>query len=193
MSTQINRGENENEFNITMSPVISNPKDLNDKNCKEFNIIIIGFIEFKGKVFQVPPSVEMSVTDLGTGTKLGHVNGDLELEQEIFLNVNVPNAGTFIEGYISVVHNISHFRCLTLSETVWVCIFVPRTKYRSYHQEIKTLKTIRLNASYVTISLKYFLSFKQPENNILIILAPTEQGNVVFAHQLSSRHKLIIC
>ncbi|CAB5343658.1 unnamed protein product [Rhizophagus irregularis] len=161
MSTQINRGENENEFNITMSPVISNPKDLNDKNCKEFNIIIIGFIEFKGKVFQVPPSVEMSVTDLGTGTKLGHVNGDLELEQEIFLNVNVPNAGTFIEGYeiqaykaqttnkISVVHNISHFRCLTLSETVWVCIFVPRTKYRSYHQEIKTLKTIRLNASYM--------------------------------------------
>ncbi|CAB5349922.1 unnamed protein product [Rhizophagus irregularis] len=45
--------------------------------------------------------------------------------------------------------SISHFRCLTLSETVWVCIFVPRTKYRSYHQEIKTLKTIRLNASYM--------------------------------------------
>lgn len=100
MSTQIIRGENENEFNITMSPVISNPKDLNDKNCKEFNVIIVGFIEFKGKVFQVPPSVEMSVTDLGTGTKLGHVNGDLEQEQEIFLNVNVPNAGTFIEGYV---------------------------------------------------------------------------------------------
>uniref|UniRef100_U9SKF4 Uncharacterized protein n=1 Tax=Rhizophagus irregularis (strain DAOM 181602 / DAOM 197198 / MUCL 43194) TaxID=747089 RepID=U9SKF4_RHIID len=50
-----------------------------------------------------------------------------------------------------ITTSISHFRCLTLSETVWVCIFVPRTKYRSYHQEIKTLKTIRLNASYVLL------------------------------------------
>ncbi|GES80071.1 hypothetical protein GLOIN_2v1773103 [Rhizophagus clarus] len=102
MSTQITRGENETEFNITMSPVISNPKDLNDKNCKEFNVIIVGFIEFKGKVFQVPPSVEMSVTDLSTGTKLGNVNGDLELEQEIILNVNVPNGETFMTGNIKL-------------------------------------------------------------------------------------------
>jgi hypothetical protein len=102
MSTQITRGENENEFNIIMSPVTSNPKDLSDKNCKEFNVIIVGFIEFKGKVFQVPPSVEMSVTDLGTGTKLGHVSGDLEQEQEIFLNVNIPNVGTFINGHVKL-------------------------------------------------------------------------------------------
>ncbi|CAB4440586.1 unnamed protein product [Rhizophagus irregularis] len=83
-------GENDNEFNITMPPTILNLKDLNSKNCKEFTIIIIGFIELKGKAFLVPPSIEMSVTAFGTN--LGYVKGDLE--QVALLNMNVP----FIDG-----------------------------------------------------------------------------------------------
>ncbi|GBC30588.2 hypothetical protein GLOIN_2v1770854 [Rhizophagus irregularis DAOM 181602=DAOM 197198] len=83
-------GENDNEFNITMPPTILNLKDLNSKNCKEFTIIIIGFIELKGKAFLVPPSIEMSVTAFGTN--LGYVKGDLE--QVALLNMSVP----FIDG-----------------------------------------------------------------------------------------------
>lgn len=87
-------GENDNEFNITMPPTILNLKDLNSKNCKVFTIIIIGFIELKGKAFLVPPSIEMSVTAFGTD--LGYVKGDLE--QVALLNMNVP----FIDGYIKL-------------------------------------------------------------------------------------------
>ncbi|GBC01233.1 hypothetical protein RclHR1_04100009 [Rhizophagus clarus] len=90
----ITYGENDNEFNINMPPTILNLKDLNSKNCKEFNIIIVGFIELKGKAFLVPPSIEMSVTAFGTN--LGNLKGDLE--QVALLKIDVP----FIDGYIKL-------------------------------------------------------------------------------------------
>ncbi|CAB5349908.1 uncharacterized protein OCT59_026023 [Rhizophagus irregularis] len=94
MSIQVTRVGNQNEFNITLPPVITFTRDLENENCKEFNAIIVGLIEIKGQAFKIPSSIEItSATVLGTGTDLGYINhGDQE--QEISFNVNVPNVGT---------------------------------------------------------------------------------------------------
>lgn len=93
---------NQNEFNITLPPVISYVRNLRDENCQEFNTIVVGVIELKGKVFRIPPSIEIiSATVFGTGTELGYVNhGDQE--HEFSFNVNVPNFGTLYNGRIRV-------------------------------------------------------------------------------------------